>query len=109
MFRKDLLTLFAEGPRSVSSIARDLHLRKADVEDDLRHLLRSARAAGQVVSVLPATCRACGFTFGEDRLAKPGKCPSCRGTRILEAQIFIRPAPAGESGAADPQDQPGPS
>jgi hypothetical protein len=90
MFRKDLLELLKAGPRSVSSIARELHLRKGDVEDDLRHLVRSARAAGHDVIVEPARCRTCGFAFGEEKLAKPGKCPACRGTRILEAQIGIQ-------------------
>jgi predicted Zn-ribbon and HTH transcriptional regulator len=64
-------------------------MRRGDVEDDLRHLIRSARAAGHRVIVEPARCRACGFTFGEDRLAKPGRCPACRGTRLYEAQIRI--------------------
>jgi len=55
----------------------------------MRHALRSARAAGHHVTVTPARCRACGFTFSEDRLAKPGKCPACGGSRIIEAQIAL--------------------
>jgi len=27
--------------------------------------------------------------FATDRLAKPGKCPDCKGTRLYEAQISI--------------------
>jgi predicted Zn-ribbon and HTH transcriptional regulator len=91
MFRRDLLTLLGEGPRSVSSIARDLGLARRDVEDDLRHALRSARAAGHTIVIEPARCRTCGFTFGEDKLSKPGRCPGCRGTRLFEAQIRIGP------------------
>jgi len=73
----------------VSSIARELGLRRGDVEDDLRHAIRSARAAGHRVVILPARCRACGFTFGDDKLSKPGKCPECRGARLYEAQISV--------------------
>jgi predicted Zn-ribbon and HTH transcriptional regulator len=91
--RKQLLSMLSAEPRSVSSIARELRLRRGDVEDDLRHMIRSARAAGHVVSILPARCKACGFTFGEDRLSKPGKCPQCRGTRLFEAQIAIGQTP----------------
>jgi len=76
-------------PRSVSSIARQLGLKRGDVDDDFRHLIRSARAAGHKVTIEPARCRACGFTFGEDKLSKPGKCPMCRGTRLFEAQVSI--------------------
>lgn len=73
----------------MSSLARELGLRRGDVEDDLRHAIRSARAAGHRIEVLPAECRACGFTFGDDKLSKPGKCPACRGTRLYEAQIRV--------------------
>jgi transcriptional regulator len=87
--RKDLLTLIAAQPRSVSSLARELRLSRGDVEDDLRHAIRSARAAGHRIEILPARCRTCGFTFDEQKLAKPGKCPACHGTRIYEAQIAL--------------------
>ena len=89
-FRKDLIALVGDQPRSVSSLARELGLRRGDVENDLRHAIRSARAAGHQIEILPARCRACGFTFDDDKLSKPGKCPACRGTRIFEAQILIR-------------------
>jgi transcriptional regulator len=88
-FRRDLMALLSAEPRSVSSLARELGLRRGDVEDDLRHLLRSARAQGHRVVVDPARCRVCGFTFGEDKLSKPSKCPACRGSRLYEAQIRI--------------------
>lgn len=91
MFRKDLIALLQVEPRSVSSIARELHLRKGDVEEDLRRLIRSARTAGHAVVIEPAVCRACGFVFDDSRLAKPGKCPACRASRIVEAQIRIEP------------------
>ena len=89
VYRKELLNILTVQPRSVSSVARELGLRRGDVEDDLAHVIRSARAAGHRVVVEPARCRACGFTFGEDKLAKPGKCPACRGTWLYEAQISI--------------------
>lgn len=92
MFRKDLLSVLADRRRSVSWIARELGLPRRDTEDDLRHAIRSARAAGHRVIVDPARCRACGFTFGEDKLSKPGKCPACRSTWLHEAQITIAPA-----------------
>lgn len=91
MDRKQLLGILTVQPRSVSSLARELGLKRADVEDDLGHVIRSARAAGHRVVIQPARCRACGFTFGEDKLSKPGKCPACRGTWLYEPQISIEP------------------
>jgi len=89
MFRKELQKILTAQPRSVSSIARELGLKRGDVEEDLRHLIRSARAAGHRVTIEPARCRSCGFTFDDDKLSKPGKCPQCRGTWLYEAQISI--------------------
>jgi predicted Zn-ribbon and HTH transcriptional regulator len=88
-FRKALIDILTAQPRSVSSIARELGLKRGDVEEDLRHAIRSARASGRRVLIEPARCRACGFTFGEDKLSKPSKCPNCRGSRLFEAQIRI--------------------
>jgi len=88
-FRRDLLQLLFEGPRSVSSLARDLGLTRRDVDEDLRHLIRSAQAAGHHVVVEPARCLSCGFTFDDRKLVKPGKCPECRNTRIYEAQLSV--------------------
>jgi len=89
VFRKDLLTRLSGTPRSVSSLARELGVRRDDIDEDLHHVLRSARAAGYRVVVIPARCRTCGFTFAEDKLSKPGKCPVCRGTRLFEPQISV--------------------
>jgi len=88
-FRRHLLDLLTVEPRSVSSLARELGLQRGDIEEDLRHMIRSARAQGHRVVIVPARCRACGFEFGEDKLSKPGKCPACRASRIFEAQIQV--------------------
>jgi transcriptional regulator len=87
--RKTLLELLSREARSASALARELGLKRGDVEEDLRHAIRSARASGHQVVVVPAKCRSCGFEFGEDKLTKPGKCPVCRGTRLHEAQIRV--------------------
>ena len=88
--RRHLVDLLGQEPRSVSSLARELGLSQRDLEDNLRHAIRSARAAGHDVVVTPARCRACGFVFDESRLTKPGKCPTCRESRIFEPQIGVR-------------------
>jgi len=88
--RRQLIELISEAPRSASSIAREMGLRRGDVEEELRHALRSAMAAGHRVAVIPARCKDCGFVFDEDRLTKPGRCPSCKGSRLFEPQIRIK-------------------
>jgi predicted Zn-ribbon and HTH transcriptional regulator len=89
MFRRNLIEVLSHEPRSVSWVARELGLRRGDVEDDLRHALRSARAAGHRIEIVPARCKSCDFVFAEDRLARPGRCPACKGTRLFEPLILI--------------------
>lgn len=91
-FRRQLIELLSREPRSASSIAREMGLRRADVEDDLQHALRSAAAAGHHIDVIPARCKDCGFLFGTERLVKPGRCPSCKGSRLYEPMIRIADA-----------------
>jgi hypothetical protein len=88
-FRRRLIELLTYEPRSVSSLARELGMTRGDVEDDLRHALRSARAAGHDIHVVPARCKSCDFVFGDEKLAKPGRCPVCKGTRIYEPMLRI--------------------
>jgi predicted Zn-ribbon and HTH transcriptional regulator len=87
--RKEILDRLAGQPRSVSSLARELGLTRGRAEDDLRHALRSAEAAGYRIDIVPARCRICGFIFDTAKLSKPGKCPACHGTRLFEAQVSI--------------------
>jgi predicted Zn-ribbon and HTH transcriptional regulator len=58
--------------------------------EDLGHAIRSAVAAGHLVEILRARCRTCGFTFDEQKLTKPGKGLSCRGSRLYQPQILVR-------------------
>jgi transcriptional regulator len=88
-FRRHLLDLVSAEPRTASSLARELGLDRRDMEDDLRHMIRSARASGHEVIVEPARCKGCGFVFEEDRLLKPGRCPACRESRIYEPLIRV--------------------
>lgn len=91
VYRKQLIDMLRE-PRTPSSLARELGLQRGEIDDHLAHLIRSARAAGHRISVEPAKCRACGFTFGEKKLSKPGRCPECRSTWVYEPLISIKSA-----------------
>ena len=89
VFRRQLIELLSHEPRSASSLAREMGLRRGEIEDDLRHALRSAASAGHRIEIIPARCKDCDFTFGPDRLVKPSRCPQCKGSRLFEALIRI--------------------
>jgi predicted Zn-ribbon and HTH transcriptional regulator len=77
-------------PRTVSSIAHELGLNRDEVEDHIKHLVRTARTQKRAVHVEPARCRSCGFRFSSDKISKPSKCPECGGTRLYEPLIQIK-------------------
>ena len=87
--RRQLLDLLSREPRSISSLARELGTTRGDLEDDLRHAIRSARAQGHDVQVIPARCKTCGFVFGEEKLSKPSRCPACKGGRVFEPMLRL--------------------
>ena len=89
--RRRLIDLLSQQPRSASSLARELGLRRGDVDGELRHAVRSAIGAGHQVEVIPARCKDCGFSFGDDRFSKPGRCPSCKGSRLFEPLLRLSP------------------
>ena len=80
-------------PRTISSVAHELKLTRDEVEDHLKHLLKSAKAEDKAVKIEPARCRSCGYTFGTDKLTKPSKCPDCKGTRLYEPLVQIKSYP----------------
>ena len=92
VFRRQLLDLISREFRSVSSLARELGTTRSGLEEDLQHAIRSARAQGHDVRIVPARCKACGFLFGEEKLSKPGRCPACKGTRLYEPMIGLEGA-----------------
>jgi predicted Zn-ribbon and HTH transcriptional regulator len=89
--RQQLLEAIGSEPQTISALARRLGLTRHDIGEDVPHLLRSARAAGIAVEVIPARCKACGFTFAGEVLDKPGRCPSCKGTRLHEPMLVRTP------------------
>ena len=88
-FRKQLIELLSYEPRSVSSLAHEMGMSRGDMEDDLRHAIRSAQAQGHHVEVVPARCKQCDFVFGAEKLSKPSRCPACKATRLFEPMIYI--------------------
>jgi len=89
VFRKDLIDLLLNRPLSLRDIAVVLDVSPRDVEDDLRHLIKSLKASPYREDITPARCRKCGFQFRADKLHKPGKCPRCRDGWISDPLIGI--------------------
>lgn len=89
MFRKDLIGILHNHPTSLHELALQLDEHPRELEDDLRHLIRSLKHMPYHARITPAACRQCGFVFSKDKLHKPGKCPGCHGSWISEPLISI--------------------
>ena len=89
MYRKDLIGILQHAPASLHDLAVLLDMPPKELEDDLRHLIRSLKNMPYRARITPATCRKCGFVFHRDKLHKPGKCPQCHGTWISAPLISI--------------------
>ena len=47
--------------------------------------------ADRDIRVEPARCRSCGYVFSKEKVTRASKCPECKGTRLYEPLIQIRP------------------
>ena len=95
MNRQALFAALGPTPRSLSDLASQLGVTRREIEDALPHLVRSARAAGRRLLIVPARCRQCDFTFDESRLSKPSRCPHCRGASLHEPLVGLPAAASG--------------
>jgi len=93
--RQQLRGLLRREALSFDALRALLGLAVRRLEEELRHVERSARGRGERLVVEPARCIACGFEF-RDREARhlhaPGRCPRCRSERIT-APTFRLEAP----------------
>ena len=91
MFRKDLIVLLRGNPLSLKAVADALEMTPRDVEDDVKHLIKSLKHSDYQLHVTPARCRKCRFEFGPEKLRKPGRCPRCHQSWIREPLLEIEP------------------
>lgn len=63
-----------------------------ELEDDLRHVERSARRGSEKLRIQPCRCGGCGFVFrNRERrhFHPPGRCPKCRSDDIFPGLFQI--------------------
>ena len=89
MFRKEIVEFLQQEPATASELAVRYECRPKEIEEELEHIRKSIRNENLVLEIVPARCRKCGFNFSTDKLAKPGKCPQCKGTWIEEPEFRI--------------------
>ena len=89
--RQYLMELLTGMSRSSYELAALLGLPERQIEDHLRHIVRTlARDQTRRFVVEPSTCHACHYVFRErTRLTRPSRCPRCRHEAISPPRFMI--------------------
>ena len=78
------------GPFTIRELSITLGASERDLLPHLEHLERSLRNTPERLTLEPARCLACGFTYKDrTRHSKPGRCPTCKSTRIARPRFQI--------------------
>jgi predicted Zn-ribbon and HTH transcriptional regulator len=91
--RQQLRGLLQREELSFHTLRALLGLSVRALDEELRHVERSERAAGRRLHVTPPVCLACGFAFegrGTRHFHAPGRCPRCRSERISDPSFRLR-------------------
>lgn len=71
---------------AASVLSKELGQSEREINEHLTHMARAG-----LVAIVPAECGHCGFVFaGRDRAQKPGKCPSCKSSRIFAPSFTLQ-------------------
>lgn len=92
--RQQLRGLLLREPLGFDELRQLLGLSVRRLEEELRHVERSARGHGERLVVAPARCVACDFAFRHREarhLHAPGRCPRCRSERIADPTFRLEP------------------
>ncbi len=74
---------------SIRELAALFECSEREVVQHLRHVMRSARARGRRMYVLPALCLKCGAEIRCRRIRSVRKCPECRSTHVMPPRFRI--------------------
>lgn len=88
--RSELARHLREGPATAWELSARVGIGEKQVVQHLEHVARSLRASGERLTVEPARCLDCGFTFRRrQRLGKPSACPVCRGQHLAAPRFGV--------------------
>ena len=89
-WRDNLYNVLREGPKTIRELSILIGAPQKELIEHLTHLERSLAHSEHELLVEPAYCLACRFEFSDrKRLAKPGRCPACKSTRIALPRFSI--------------------
>lgn len=90
--RQEILDLLTQQEWGFEELREYLGTSVARLEEDLRHVERTARGQDLKFFVEPARCPECGFVLSvkPERYATPSRCPSCRNERLVPPRLRVK-------------------
>ena len=90
--RQQIIELLKETSLTALDISQEVHIAEKDVYQHMPHIAKSVLGQGCSLTIDPSVCLSCGYTFKQRRrFSRPGRCPSCRKTRIRRPTFRINP------------------
>ena len=78
--RRTIAELLKTRGMNVKALSKEVGKSEKEIIAHLEHIGRSYK-----LSIEPAQCFSCGYVFNDrKKIAKPSKCPQCRGSNIDE-------------------------
>jgi predicted Zn-ribbon and HTH transcriptional regulator len=88
--RQQIIALLRSQEMDARDLSQELELKEKEVYGHLIHVERSVAAAGGRFIMTPSRCLLCGYVFeGRRRLTRPGRCPCCRRSKIMNPSFRI--------------------
>ena len=88
--RREIIAALEEGAHSARDLSVVVGISEREVAGHLEHIKKTIAPSGHHLVIMPAECKKCGFVFAKrDKLARPGKCPVCRGESIRDPLFSI--------------------
>ncbi|MFP4034086.1 MAG: transcriptional regulator [Desulfovermiculus sp.] len=83
--RQSLVSCLETSGRALSykELSAMLGVSEKELPQHMEHVAKSLRSKGRQLTILPATCITCGYTFEKrKKLTQPSRCPLCKSERI---------------------------
>ncbi len=88
--RHRIVAILLTHPATARQISAELRIPEREIYDHLEHIRKTMHSGIYRLTVQPAFCEKCGFTFRKrERLKRPGKCPICRSESITEPLFTV--------------------
>ena len=88
--RQQIVELLLAEEMDARDLSRVVGVKEKEIYDHLNHIARSMAAKKKQLSIRPSECLNCGYVFKDrTRCTRPGRCPHCRASRLINPSFKI--------------------